>query len=163
MARPLVVRESVEVAADVGRVWAAVSDPTETHRWSPENVGATVTGPLEVGATFEGRNRRFGVPWSTRCTVVAREEHRRFAFRVEAIGARTPRLRARIATWEYRLEPVPGGTRVTETWTDDRRWPDAGAAVFDRLVTRGSTFAAHNRANIRATLAGLQRELGAGA
>lgn len=149
------------VRADVDRVWAEVSDPTRTPRRSPENTGATVDGPLAVGATFTGHNRRFGVPWSTRCTVVALDPGRRFAFRVEAIGARTPRVRARIATWEYRLEPVAGGTRVTETWHDDRGWPDLGAAVFDRVVTRGSTFAEHNRVNIGATLDALRRELDA--
>lgn len=157
----MTVSASAVVAAPPEVVWAAVSDPTQTGRWSPENTGATTSGgPLPVGATFEGRNRRGGVRWVTRCTVTASDPGERFAFRVGAIGARTPRLPAPIASWEYRLEPAPGGTRVTETWTDDRRWPDLLAGAFDRVVTRGRPFAEHNRRNIEATLRGLQRELG---
>ena len=159
MGRPRRVSESVVVAAGPAAVWSAVSDPTRTHRWSPENTGAVVDGPLRVGATFTGRNRRFGASWSTSATVTAWEPERRFAFRVDAIGVRTPRVRARNASWEYRLEPVDGGTRVTETWTDDRPWPDAVATVFDLVVTRGSSFAEHTRRNLRASLAGLRREL----
>jgi hypothetical protein len=40
---------------------------------------------------------------------------------------------------------------VTETWTDDRRWPDALVRAFDTVAT-GTTFAAFQRGNIRRTL-----------
>ncbi|NEE48629.1 SRPBCC family protein, partial [Streptomyces sp. SID8455] len=50
-------------------------------------------------------------------------------------------------------EAVDGGTRVTETWTDDRRsWPDFVANAFDRVATGGKTFAQFQRGNIRTTL-----------
>jgi hypothetical protein len=90
--------------------------------------------------------------------VTAADPGRRFAFRVHQIGLRTPRVKASIATWEYRFEAEPsGGTRVVETWTDGRRrWPDALAAVFDRVVTGGSTFADFQRRNIAGTLAKLK-------
>ncbi|EST18605.1 hypothetical protein M877_38095 [Streptomyces niveus NCIMB 11891] len=77
---------------------------------------------------------------------------------MHAIGLRTPRLRGPIASWEYRLEAVDGGTRVTETWTDGRRaWPDAVAGVFDRIATGGHTFAAFQARNIHRTLSNLKR------
>ncbi len=65
-----------------------------------------------------------------------------------------------IATWEYRFEPEAGGTRVTETWTDDRRrWPDAVANAFDRAATGGKTFAQFQVGNIRTTLKRLKEAL----
>ena len=48
---------------------------------------------------------------------------------------------------------MPDGTRVTETWTDDRRgWPDFAADMFDKIATGGKTFADFQRGNIRKTL-----------
>jgi hypothetical protein len=61
---------------------------------------------------------------------------------------------------EYRLEAVCDGTRVTETWTDDRRaWPAPLANAFDRVATRGSVFADFQRRNIRRTLTTLKQTL----
>lgn len=161
-ARPMTVSECVDIAVDPDVVYAAVSDPTQTGRWSPENTGASVdddAASLPVGAVFVGHNKRFGVKWSTRCRVTAADAGSRFQFTVEAIGVATPWLRGHIATWTYDLVPLPGGTRVIETWDDDRkRWPDALAAVFDRIVTR-SSFPDYNRRNIRTTLDNLKAEL----
>jgi hypothetical protein len=79
---------------------------------------------------------------------------------VVALGVGTPWLTAPVARWEYRFEAVEGGTRVTETWTDDRRaWPDVVAAVFDRIATGGSTFAAFQERNIRRTLDRLKADV----
>ena len=56
------------------------------------------------------------------------------------------------------FEPVAGGTKVTETWTDDRtKWPDALALVFDKIVTSGKKFPQFQRRNIRKTLENLQK------
>ncbi|MGA5097548.1 SRPBCC family protein [Streptomyces lavendulocolor] len=162
MPRTMSVSDHIVVRTDPATLYARVSDPTAMGRWSPENRGATVLGERRdayVGMVFEGRNTRGPVTWVTRCTVTAADPGERFAFRVHAIGARRPRLRGPIATWEYRFEAVDGGaTRVTETWTDDRRaWPDAVAGVFDRIVTRGQTFADFQRRNIRTTLERLKK------
>ena len=88
--------------------------------------------------------------------MIAAEPGERFAFRVDRIGLRRPLLRGAIATWSYTLEPVGAWrSRVTETWQDDRKgWPDAWAARFDRLVTRGSTFAQFQAGNIRRVVTG---------
>jgi uncharacterized protein YndB with AHSA1/START domain len=161
MARPMSVSQSVVIAAPPQVVYAAVSDPTQTGRWSPENSGASldVPGALDVGSTFVGRNHRRSFRWVTRCRVVAAVPGEHFAFRVEAIGVRKPRLAATIATWEYRLATAEGGTEVTETWHDGRRgWPDAVAAVFDKVATH-STFHQYNTANMRTTLDNLKATL----
>ncbi|RST18788.1 SRPBCC family protein [Streptomyces sp. CFMR 7] len=156
MPRTMSVADSIVVDAPPAYVYERLSDPTAMGRWSPENRGATVRGERHgayVGMVFEGRNKRGAMGWTTRCTVTAADPGERFAFRVHAIGVRRPRLPGPIATWEYRFEAVDGGTRVTETWTDDRRsWPDFVAGAFDRVVTGGKTFAEFQRGNIRTTL-----------
>ncbi|WP_460306685.1 SRPBCC family protein [Actinocorallia aurea] len=162
MGRTMVVTGSVfvEVAPDVA--YSAVSDPTQMGRWSPENLGATMRdpGPVRLGTVFDGRNRRGPVRRTTRCTVTAVEPGRHFAFRVGKIGLKRPFLPSPIATWEYRFEAEGDGTRVTEIWTDDRKgWPDSVADVFDRIATRGSTFADFQRRNIDTTLRNLKAAL----
>ncbi|QNE73342.1 SRPBCC family protein [Streptomyces finlayi] len=163
MSRTMSVSDSIVIGSAPSAVYEALSDPTAMGRWSPENTGARIVGEgreAYVGMVFEGRNRRGSLRWTTKCTVTAAEPGKRFAFRVHAIGARHPRLPGSIATWEYRFEPVDGGTRVTETWTDDRRaWPDFLANAFDRIATRGHTFAAFQTGNIRTTLERLKTAL----
>ncbi len=163
MARDMRVSDSVIIGLDAESIYALVADPTQMPRWSPENTGADtgVAGrPLEVGEVFAGSNRRGRARWSTECVVTAAEPGRRFAFQVRKIGARTPLVPGRIASWEYTFEQVEGGARVTETWTDERRgWPDPVAAVFDRLATGGRTFADFQRGNIRRTLAAMKADL----
>ncbi|WP_424216620.1 SRPBCC family protein (plasmid) [Streptomyces sp. BI20] len=146
-------------------VYAEVSDPRRIPRWSPENTGATLSAAdwadgARVGLDFAGHNKRGPVRWSTQCRVTAAEPGVRFAFRVHAFGPARLHLKAPIASWEYRFEATPEGTRVTETWTDDRRsWPTPVANAFDRLATRGRLFADFQRGNIRRTLDRLRTTL----
>lgn len=163
MSRTFTVSDSVLIATDPATAYAQVSDPTLMGQSSPENRGASVIDARAgayVGMRFDGHNRRGRLRWTTRCTVTAAEPGRHFAFRVHAIGVRTPRLHAPIATWDYRFEQVEGGTRVTETWTDDRRkWPDVLARSFDTIATGGHTFADFQQRNIRTTLSRLKKVL----
>ena len=163
MTRTFTVSDTIVIDTDPDTAYFHVSDPTRMGESSPENLGAAVAddrGQAYVGMVFDGRNKRGPAQWTTRCVVTAAEPGRRFAFRVRAIGLRTPRVPAPIATWEYRFEPADGGTRVTETWTDDRRiWPDIAARVFDALATRGQTFADFQRGNIDRTLRQLKTVL----
>ncbi len=163
MRRVLTVSDSVVVNAVPSQVYDKVSDPTAMGAWSPENKGAVVRsgdGDAYPGMVFDGRNKRGVFSWTTRCTVTAARPGELFRFRVHAIGVKTPRISTPIATWEYRFEKIGAGTKVTETWTDDRRrWPDPVVGVFDRLVTRGDTFADFQRRNIRATLDNLAEKL----
>ncbi|MET9494180.1 SRPBCC family protein [Streptomyces sp. NPDC006552] len=167
MARVFTVSSSITIDVSAADAYAAVSRPEDMGRWSPENRGTadgSPTGPAVVGTTFVGRNKRGAFRWVTRCTVTAAEPGHRFAFRVHAIGRKRPVLRGPIATWEYRFEQTGEGTRVTETWTDDRRaWPAFVAGAFDRVVTSGRTFADFQQRNIDRTLHNLKRELEADA
>ena len=160
----MTVSDSVVIDAGADELYSMISDPTRMGQWSPENRGAIVLNPAPdrtafVGMTFEGRNRRGRAAWTTRCTVTTADPGRRFAFTAHTIGVKRPRLRAANASWEYRFEPTStGGTRVTETWHDDRKsWPAPLVAVFDRIVTSGKTFPEFQRGNIRSTLDALKR------
>ncbi|MDJ0380361.1 SRPBCC family protein [Streptomyces sp. G-G2] len=164
MPRQFSVSDSICVGVSPSTVYQHVSDPVRMGRWSPENLGATVRGDHReeayVGMEFDGHNKRGAFRWTTRCTVTAADQDLLFRFRVHAIGIKRPRLPGAIATWEYRFEPVPEGTRVTETWTDDRRsWPDVVANTFDKVATRGHVFADFQRRNIQITLRNLKATL----
>lgn len=147
-------------------VYAQVADPTQMGRWSRENTGAVVDGErgsrpgtLAVGDTFVGSNQRGSHGWRTRCRVTAADPGERFTFDVVAFGLGTPRLKVQVATWDYAFEAVDGGTRVTETWHDLRRWPDALKKVVDPRLTGGRLFPDHQRRNIRRTLDAMRDDL----
>lgn len=164
MTRTSTVSDSILIRdIDPLSVYNQISDPTMMGQWSPENVGAVVPDAREgayVGMEFDGRNKRGRFSWTTRCRVTVADPGHEFEFRVRAIGLKTPRLRAPIATWRYHFEVAPEGTRVTESWTDDRsRWPDAVANTFDKIATGGHTFADFQRRNIRRTLENLKKTI----
>ncbi|NLE82113.1 MAG: SRPBCC family protein [Rhodococcus sp.] len=163
MPRTLTVSDSIVVNVGADEVYAQISDPSLMGKWSPENTGATVASDgraAHVGMTFDGHNKRGSIRWTTRCTVTAAEPGKAFAFKVRAIGVKAPRISAPIATWKYTFEAVDGGTRVTETWIDDRAsWPDFVANTFDKIATRGKVFADYQQKNIAITLRNLKREM----
>lgn len=153
--RTMQVSDDVVVAAPPDEVWALVADPTRIPEWSPENTGADTPhpGPLEVGDRFVGHNSRGSISWATGCTVTASEPGREFAFTVDRYGTASWRFPAKVASWRFTFEEVEGGTRVTETWRDDReRWPDVVADAFDKVATGGRTFAEFQQRNIRRSL-----------
>ena len=161
MTRPMTVSDSTVVSATPEVIYAQVADPSQMPRWSPENVAGDVPAPgspLSVGDIFVGSNKRGTARWSTRCVVTAASPGREFTFQVRQIGLRNPRVRSRIATWSYTFEPVAEGTRVTETWSDNRRWPDGVAAVFDKFVTGGHHFHQFQQRNIATTLKRLKAD-----
>lgn len=156
----MTVSDSIVVNSDPGTLYAQISDVTRMGTWSPENKGAVVLEPrgaAYVGMQFDGRNKRGRAKWTTRCTVTKAEPGELFEFRVHAIGLKVPRIKGAVATWQYRFEPVDGGTKVTETWSDGRKgWPDFTARAFDKVAT-GTTFPEFQKRNIRKTLTNLKK------
>jgi uncharacterized protein YndB with AHSA1/START domain len=96
---------------------------------------------LALGDRF-GMDMHLGVAYSTRNTVVELEENRRIAWQTSATGPVGSLLGGRI--WRYELEPVDGGTRVSESW--DVRHESA----FTRPIVRQA--AKKTRENMTATL-----------
>ncbi|MEU4311614.1 SRPBCC family protein [Nocardia sp. NPDC024068] len=157
------VSDSVVVAVDPDTAYDAVSDVTQMGRWSPENTGAVVTdpgAPAYPGMTFVGANRRGPMRWHTECTVTEAVRPSLFRFEVRRWGVGKLLLPVAVATWEYEFVAVAGGTRITETWFDDRTtWPDTPALWFDRIATGKRGFAEFQKGNIRRTLDRLKAEL----
>lgn len=149
------VVESIVVPAPPAAVYALVSDPRNYARWSSEADGARIPGglPLHEGDAFVGLNKLW-VSWSGQCTVVAADGER-FAFDVRIAGIP-------VARWGYTVEPVAGGSRVTETW-EDRRSGILGALIRPSgiFVGRGTSAKDRNAETMRATLAALEAELAA--
>jgi uncharacterized protein YndB with AHSA1/START domain len=106
------IEKSTELAAPVERVWRALTDHEEFGRW----FRVALDGPFVPGEVSRGRITYPGyehLPWEA--TVVAMERPRLFSFTwhpyavdpgVDYAGEPTTLV-------EFRLEPTPGGTRLT--------------------------------------------------
>ena len=108
---------TIEIASSPERVYELISDITRMGEWSPECRRCTwakgATGPA-VGARFKAKNKgRRGPAWFNSPTVTAAEAGREFAFNRHGPGIGS-------YTWRYVLEPVTGGTRVTESFDAER-------------------------------------------
>jgi uncharacterized protein YndB with AHSA1/START domain len=136
---PRSVSSSVVVAAPPEAVWEVVADPYR----HPEIDGSgtlrrAVSGPRRLGPGDRfGMRIRWGLPYLVPNVVVEHEEGRRIAWRHPG--------RHR---WRYELEPVEGGTRVTETF-DWSTSPVGGVLERLRVPER-------NLRSVEATLARLK-------
>ena len=136
---------SRDIAAPPEAVYAAIADVTRMGEWSEEchrcewRDGAD--GPA-VGATFDGHNRNGDKEWVTQGTVIEAEPGRSFAFECAMHDFH-------YATWGYRIEPIDGGSRVTE-WTDDLR-PES-ALAFSQQTSGVADRTTRNRETMSGTL-----------
>jgi hypothetical protein len=147
------VSVSVVVRRTPRAVWDAVADPRRIASWSPEAHAVSGTdaasGPMAVGTTFSGTNKRGVFRWTTRCRVVESTPGEAFAFDVTYLGLS-------VARWRYAITAVDGGSRVEEQWWDTRDAPmkalgAVGTGVADRRT--------HNERTMRETLAALAADL----
>jgi Polyketide cyclase / dehydrase and lipid transport len=137
---------TVDMAAPAERIWALVSDVTNTDKFGVETFGAEwlggATAPA-VGVKFRGHVNRngWGLKYATVCRIIECEPGRSFAFTV--LGPRsTP-----VNTWRYRFEPTADGTRVTESFALENSIP---LRLYWAIAGRGR--GKTNRANMRETL-----------
>jgi uncharacterized protein YndB with AHSA1/START domain len=101
------VSASMTIAAPPATIFAILADPRQHARIDGSGtVRDAVGGPerLALGSTF-GMNMKIGAPYRTKNKVVEYEADRLIAWRHFGMHR-----------WRYELEPVDGGTRVTETW-----------------------------------------------
>jgi uncharacterized protein YndB with AHSA1/START domain len=155
--REWVAEESVLIEAPLGKVYAAVADPRAMTAWSPELFAVWMRGGQAAeGRKFTGFNRRGLFVWFTGCEVTSVVPEQSFAYRVSS-------FRMPVALWGFRLEAVPGGTRLTQYWQDLRR--DRRSAGFVSLLgliftgVKSEDRAGLNRAGMRATLSRLKTSL----
>lgn len=125
--------DSIVVVATPEAVYDVVSDVTRTGEWSPQCRACWWLdgGSGAVGDEFGGRQETAERTWETRSRVEEADRGRAFAWSVND----------RKVLWRYDLEPVEGGTRLTESWefTDagqqfmaDKYGPDAEREIRTR-------------------------------
>jgi uncharacterized protein YndB with AHSA1/START domain len=139
---PIVQRSRV-IPAPPEAIFELLADPSAHPRFDGTGtVRASLFGPkrLSLGARF-GMQMRIGLPYRITNTVVEFEEGRRIAWR--HFGGHT---------WRYELEPVQGGTKVTETF-------DGTTARVPFVLRLMGVERTHPRA-IEATLERLERLVG---
>src|SRR5215218_5595744 len=146
---------SAVLAARPEDVYALVADVTRTPEFSPEVKSVRwldgATGPA-VGARFESVNVAVnGRTWTNRPVITVAEPGREFAF------TRTEPLAGTI-TWRYLLDPVEGGTRVTESYTVERQVSRMGWFVIEKAYA-GRDRRATLREGMRTTLERLRAAL----
>jgi uncharacterized protein YndB with AHSA1/START domain len=133
------VSASATVAAPPEALFALLADPHRHHELDGSGtVRRAVSGPrrLRLGDRF-GMRMRIGLPYRVTNRVVEFAPDRRIAW---CHFAR--------AIWRYELDPVEGGTRVTETF-------DWSGSPFARGIERLG-WPARNARSIAATLSRLQ-------
>ena len=139
---------SAVIAAPPEELYALVADVTRTPEFSPDIVRCSWLGGAQgpsVGARFEAVNRTAaGMTWKNRPVVTVADPGREFAF------ARTEPFAGTVA-WRYRLEPVDGGTRVTESYEVQRPITRLGWFVIERIFRAGDR-REELRAGMRTTL-----------
>lgn len=146
---------SMVIAATPGQLWPLVSDIELPARFSPEFQGAEwldgATGP-SVGSRFRGRNQhdRIG-EWQVTCTIVECETERVVAWAVEDVDAPA-------AMWRFTLEPVDGGTEVTQ-WCQMGPGRSGLSTAIDQMPDREHDIItrrlAEHAANMQKNLEGL--------
>lgn len=136
------ISASTTINASPDVVFAIVADPRQHTRIDGSGSVQSVTdGPdrLSKGAQFGVSMKLFGLPYKISNRVVEFEDDRRIAWR--HFGAHR---------WRYELEPLEGGTRVTETF-DYSRYGSVGTALL-----RSAGFPERNRRGITETLVRLK-------
>lgn len=115
------LKATITIDATPAQVWALVTDVARMSSWSPQVVRTVVLGgPVRLGTTFINWNRNGLRFWPTRAKVVRFTPHSDFAFRNPDNWT----------IWSYQLEPVDGGTLVTE-----RRETPRGISPLIRVAT----------------------------
>ncbi|WP_240157419.1 SRPBCC family protein [Pseudonocardia broussonetiae] len=133
----------VVVAAPAAEVFALLANPHRHHEFDGSGtVRAAVSGPQRLALDDRfGMDMKIGLPYRVTNRVVEFEQDR-------LIGWCHPAK----AIWRYELEPVDGGTRVTETFDFSGSPVAAGIALFG--MHKG------NAKSIRDTLRRLQAIFG---
>jgi uncharacterized protein YndB with AHSA1/START domain len=124
------------IAATPEEIFDVIADPARHRDFDGSgSVQAALAGApqrLELGARF-GISMKRGFGYSMLNTVTEFEENRRIAWSPKPASGRGARWVGRV--WRYELEPVQGGTKVTETWDISRE----GLRFVLRHIAAGHT------------------------
>ena len=144
------------VAAPSELVWDLVADVTRVGEWSPECIGAAWLadpGRPESGARFTGHNRLSnGLEYEVTCVVTEADRPRAFGWVVLDDSGDPARPSS---SWRYRIDPLPGGSRVRQRFTHGPGASYLRAAAAQAPDRAAEIIAARRdglRANMTATL-----------
>jgi uncharacterized protein YndB with AHSA1/START domain len=136
-------------------IFALIADP---HRHQEFDGSGTVRAAknvpetLALGSTF-GMNMKMGLPYAMVSKVIEFDQDRRIAWQtVPPVRFAGKLVGGRI--WRYELEPVEGGTKVTESWDISQE------ALLTKPVVRRA--AEQTRKNMAATLVRIEETLAGG-
>jgi uncharacterized protein YndB with AHSA1/START domain len=112
----LTVTRKIPTAPEV--IFDVLTDATQHSQIDGSGMlqGKTPEAPqrLALGTTFGMSMKMFRFPYATVNRVVEFEPNRRIAWQTGPTGAMERFVAGRI--WRYQLEPVEGGTLVSESW-----------------------------------------------
>jgi len=122
---------SIEIAATPQAVYELVSDVTRMGEWSPEAIGADwIDGGVgKVGDWFDGHSKSGDREWTRACEVACAEPGKDFTFVVGGVEENC-------TWWSYEMQPVEGGTRLTERWWLVNKTPAIAAATQEQFDQR---------------------------
>jgi uncharacterized protein YndB with AHSA1/START domain len=104
MAAPL-LQAQVDINAPASTVWGLISDFRRMPDWSSQCRWMRALGAVRPGTRTFNLNRRNLLVWPTTSTVLELVPEKKLSFRVNMNNT----------IWSYELEPIAGGTRVTES------------------------------------------------
>ncbi len=118
---------SVEIAASPSEVWAAVSDLRAMCRRSPELIAAWPIGKPAIESRVININRRKAFIWPTLSRITRWKD----LAHDDGRGALAFHVVPTDVEWSYDIEPIPGGTLLTE-----RRSALVNPSLVIRLVSK---------------------------
>jgi uncharacterized protein YndB with AHSA1/START domain len=151
------------VAARPELVWDLVADVTRVGRWSPECIRAAwleEPGRPQPGARFTGHNRLpNGFEYEVTCAVTEADRPCAFAWVVLDDSGDPARPSS---SWRYRIDPLPGGSRVRQRFTHG---PGASylRAAAAQAPDRADEIIAARRDGLRANMSATLRAIKAAA
>jgi uncharacterized protein YndB with AHSA1/START domain len=140
------------IPATPALIFALISDPHRHHEFDGSGTvraAKNVPAKLELGSTF-GMSMKLGVPYAMTSHVIEFEQDKVLAWQTLP----PIKIAAKIAggrIWKYVLEPVEGGTNVTESWDISQE------SAFTKGVVRKA--AGETRKNMAKTLARIEESL----
>lgn len=146
---------SVDIAAEPGAVWSAVSDLSAMRKRSPEVVGMWMFGAPRVGSRGLNLNRRKGFFWPTTSRITR--------WKPPGLDVGSGALAFGVwpndVEWSYELRPAANGTRLVE-----RRTALPNPSLSVRLTARFALGGAESHdvellAGMNTTLAAIKTEV----
>jgi hypothetical protein len=148
------LESTIHVAATPDDVWAAVSDIKAMPRRSPELVGMWLFGGPKVGRRGINLNRRKGFMWPTTSRITQWKppvhDNGRGTFRFHVWPTNVD--------WSYEIEPVEGGTRLTERRTALPH-PSLVVRITARILGGADSHDSELRDGMDRTLAAIKSEV----